>query len=118
VESARRLSKSEVPLEEFPADERRPSPRPPQGELEVEEAFAIAEIVTLGQVKGWPPDEQLESWEPSFGAIRLVDLPLAEVGGGLMDLVFGLAVDGVLERALETMDARARFSHELVDSPA
>ncbi len=118
VESARRLSKSELALEEVPAPEGRPIPRPPQGELEVEEAFAIAEIVTLGQVKGWPADDQLPAWEPSFGAIRLVDLPLGEVRGGLMDLVFGLTVDAALQRGLESIDARARFSPELVHSPA
>ncbi len=118
VDSARRLSRSEHSLEEFPAAQERPIPRPPQGELEVEEAFAVAEIVALGQVEGWPADDQIASWQPSFGAIRLVDLPLQEVRGGLMDLVFGLTVDSALQRSLEPIDARGRFHRELVDSPA
>jgi len=118
VDSARRLSKSELALQEVSAAEGRPVPRPPQGELEVEEAFAIAEIVTLGQVKGWPADDQLAGWEPSFGAIRLVDLPLGEVRGGVMDLVFGLTVDAALLRNLELIDARARLDPDLVHSPA
>ncbi len=118
VETARRLSRTNSPLDEFPEEEARPIPRPPQGELEVEEAYAIAEIVALGQVKGWPSDEEAKSWEPKFGPLRLVDLPCAEAGGGLMDLVFGLAVDSALRRVLEPLDARARLEGGLVESPA
>jgi len=108
VDSARRLSRARARLVEVEPEEGRPVPLPPPAELGVEEAYAVAEIVALGTVEGWPPDEEVATWEAPFGPLRLVDLPCRRSSHELVDLVFGLAVDPSLSRSLPLVDARGR----------
>lgn len=112
VESARRFSRARACLEEMEIEGERLVPHPPQAQLGVEEAYAVAEIVALGHVEGWPADEEVADWEAPLGPLRLVDLPCRQTSGELVDLVFGLAVDPSLTRELPRVDARARITAE------
>ena len=107
VATAQRMSRDPVPLEL----QLRPSegmyPPPPEAELSIEEAYAVAEEVALAHRQGWPPEPELETWEPPLGSICLVDLPCHETPSGLVELAQGLALDGAAHQALETVDARS-----------
>jgi len=115
VDSARRLTRTRRDFQELPAPPGRPVPLPPPAEMGVEEAYAVAEIVALGHLEGWPPDEEVANWQAPFGSLRLVDWPCRQTPQQLIDLVFGLAVDPALVRGLPLTDARARF-HEATRS--
>lgn len=73
----------------------------------MEEAYAVAEVVALAHRQGWPPEPELEAWEPPLGPLRLVDMPCHESPSGLVELALGSVVDGAAFQALETVDARA-----------
>ena len=72
------MSRDPVPLEVQLRPSEGISPRPPEAELSVEEAYAVAEVVALAHRQGWPPEPELEDWEPPLGPLRLVDMPCHE----------------------------------------
>jgi hypothetical protein len=106
VAAAQRMSRDPVPLDLQLRPAEGSMPRPPEAELSVEEAYAVAEVVALAHLQGWPPEPELEAWEPPLGPLRLVDLPCHESPSGLVELVQGMSVDGAALQALHTVDAR------------
>ena len=58
-------------------------------ELDMEDAFAVAELVVFASVEGWPRDDEADRVEVPLGPPRLLDLPCHLDGRQLTDLVFG-----------------------------
>jgi hypothetical protein len=75
-------------------------------ELSAADAFALAEMIVLRHVDGWPGDAGLQDLEIPFGGARLLDWPCACFGGELLDLVAGLSTQRALIDGIQLSDHR------------
>lgn len=107
VAAAQRMSRDPRPLELLQDPSQGCHPRPPEAELGVEEAYAVAEVVALAHRTGWPAGAEAEAWEPPLGELRLVDLPCHDGPSGLVELAQGLSLDAAAAQALQPVEARS-----------
>jgi hypothetical protein len=90
---ARNLSRASPDIEDL-SSARDLHPEP--GDVGLEDALHLAELVGLRHIDGWPPAEDAEQLEIPLAEVALVDWPCQLRGGDLVDLVSGIAAPAAL----------------------
>jgi hypothetical protein len=113
LQFARNLTRSPAVATRWTGARAAPEP----AELTAEDAFAVAELVALRHVEGWPPEGQ-EDVEIALGGARLVDWPCVLRGNELIELVGGLTVHRGIFGERVPADLRQELSPWLSELPA